>query len=118
MFCQSCGSATETSVRFCQKCGAENPVLPKAAFGAPPPEFPLAGGASDRQKEKSPALKIIFIGCGLLILVAAGGAVPVFYGIKLTLKSSDASKAAVQAVKQSQSARKTLGEITDVGTPM
>ena len=118
MFCQSCGSATEKPARFCQKCGAENPVLREAALGAPPPGFPPAGQESDRPKQKSPALKIIFIGCGLLILLAAGGAVAVLYGIKHAFKSSDAGKAAVQAVKQSDNARKTLGEITDVGTPM
>jgi hypothetical protein len=118
MFCQSCGSATETSARFCQKCGAENPALPEAALGAPPSTSSRARQASDRPKQKSHALKISFIGCGLLMLLAAGGAVAVFYGIKYTLKSSDASKAAVQAVKQSDNAHKTLGEITDVGTPM
>ena len=87
-------------------------------MGAPSPGSPPAGQPSDRPKQKSPALKTIFIGCGLLILLAAGGAVAVFYGIKNALRSSDASKAAVQAIKQSDNARKMLGEITDVGTPM
>ena len=105
MFCQSCGSSLGPTAGFCPHCGASLAVAPPST-------------ASEKAKRKSPAPKFILIGCCLLILLAAGGVIAVFYGIKYAFKSSEAGLAAVQTLKQSDNARASLGEVTDVGTPM
>lgn len=110
MFCPNCGGTVETSAKFCPTCGAAVPVLPPTCLPADQTAQP--------PRRKSSAGKFIIIGCALLILIAAGAAVAIFFGIRYALKSSEAARVAVRALKQSSNARQALGEITDVGTPM
>jgi Cytochrome oxidase complex assembly protein 1/zinc-ribbon domain len=105
MFCHVCGRPLEPSASSCPNCGAAIALPP-----APP--------GHGEPKQKSPALKYILIGCGVLILLGAGAVVAVFFGVKYAFRTSDAARAAVQALRQSNNARHALGEITDVGTPM
>ena len=109
MFCPSCGSAVVPTARFCPNCGAAVP--------APPPAAATDQSAQQPQRKWS-AGKVILLGCGLLVLIGIGIAVAAFFGIRYALKSSDAAKVAVQALKESSAARQVLGEINDVGTPM
>ena len=104
MFCPVCGKPIQPSASFCQSCGA---VIPHAS-ALPTPA----------RTKKSPALKFILLGCGVLILLGGGVAVAIFLGVRYAFKTSEAAQAAVLALKQSNSARQALGEITDIGTPM
>jgi len=68
-------------------------------------------------ERKFPVGKIIAIGCGVLLLLAAGIVLLAFFGVRHFVKSSDAYNAAVNAIKQSSNAQKALGEIVDIGFP-
>lgn len=108
MFCPGCGKPIQSSASFCQSCGAPIP-----SFNDAPAAVPKPPGA-----KKSSAAKFVVIGCVVLIVLAAGVAAAIFFGIKYAFKSSEAAKAAVLALKQSNNARAALGDITDIGTPM
>ncbi|HEY6328800.1 MAG TPA: cytochrome c oxidase assembly factor Coa1 family protein [Blastocatellia bacterium] len=57
------------------------------------------------------------IGAIILVLIVAGAAA-LFLGIRHMLKSSGANEAAVAALRKSHVAAETLGEISDIGSPM
>lgn len=114
MYCPNCGDSINSSSSFCQKCGA---AIPPQASSPEAPSNWQARPQTDNQSKKSPALKIILFGCGTLILLGGAIAVAIYFGVNYALRSSDANKAAVELLKQSENARKTLGEITEIGAP-
>ena len=123
MICTNCGNAVESFNRFCPKCGA--PAQPQSPqYGSPPPysspQAPL-GGPTAQPAKKSSCGKIILI-VGIILLILAGGlAVAIYFGyhkLEQTLKSSEAYTVALNALKANEEARDQLGDIVDTGFPL
>ncbi|MGH9822370.1 MAG: cytochrome c oxidase assembly factor Coa1 family protein, partial [Blastocatellia bacterium] len=63
-------------------------------------------------------IKIILVIAVIGILIFVGAIVAIFFGARSLLKNSEANREAVQALRESPSVSRALGDIRDIGTPM
>lgn len=126
MVCQSCGNEVASGAQFCQNCGAPTeqpkqaeppPYAPPVYGGQPYAPQPVVMQPGLPVKRRS-VIKIILVIAVVGILIFVGGIVAIFFGARSLLKNSDANKAAVQALRESPSVSRALGDIRDIGTPM
>ena len=122
MNCMNCGAAMSPDVKFCPRCGT--PVPQPAAY-APPPEqvrtswAPAPPAAPPRRKSR--AGKILLIVLGVFLVLAAGAAVAVYYGVRYfadSVKSSEPYRVAEKELRESPAAAEALGEIRSTGFPI
>src|SRR5215813_4146472 len=103
VFCQNCNSPLEPSARFCMNCGAQVFAQPAAPSYAAP------------EKRKSSALKVILLVVSILIVLAIGAVVAIYYGINRAVKSSEAYKTALATLKENRAATDAIGDVRDTG---
>lgn len=115
MNCLNCGSSLIATNRFCPNCGAPVASSPIQSPGYSPPAQP--GTQSPKTKSKWSAPKLIFLGCGVLILIGAGVTAVIFFGVRYAIRHSDAALFAEQTLRQSNAVRDALGTVVSVGTP-
>lgn len=92
--CPSCGQALPDRARYCARCGAPvavtrtwsaTPTVPPPA-GPPPPGIPAtAGPLPPGAAHVTPARRRRMVPLWLLILLYAGAAVPLFFGLDFVL---------------------------------
>ncbi len=128
MTCLNCGKELAPSIKFCQKCGT--PTSAAQPQPQPPPQYsPPAGqmqtswGANPEfapPKRKSRVGKVLLIIGIILILLATGVGLAVYFGFKSyerTVKSSDAYKLAESTLKENAAVKERLGNIKSIGYP-
>lgn len=123
MRCSNCGKELRGDARFCPACGTPAAPAPSTApatsFGdAPRP--PLSGiGVARPKKSGCGKALIVLLVIGVLVLVGLGVAAYFGYGfLEDKLKSSEAYKVAVAALKADPQVAEKMGEITETGFPI
>lgn len=120
MICPSCGNTVVDSMKYCSKCGTPvttSPYVPPV--NAAPPVW--TSTVPPPVKRKSRAGKILLIIGIVLIVLATGVGVAIYFGAKSYVRSTRSSAAyalAESTLRSSHAVQERMGEIKSIGIPI
>ncbi|MBC7911260.1 MAG: TonB family protein [Pyrinomonadaceae bacterium] len=128
MTCQNCGKELAPFVKFCQKCGTPASAAPPQPptpqqYSPPAGQMQTSWGANPEfapPKRKSRVGKVLLIIGIILILLATGVGLAVYFGFKSyerMVKSSAAYELAESTLKENAAVKERLGNIKSIGYP-
>jgi TonB family protein len=121
MNCVNCGKELREGLRFCPACGT---AAPQGAAYVPPPPGQMNASWSPAPappRRKSRAGRILLIVFGVLVLLAGGAGVALYYGVRHfanTMRSSEPFQLAEKELRENPVAKEVLGEIKSIGFPL
>lgn len=121
MTCTNCGNTVPDSMKFCPKCGTPMTGRPYTPPVNPAPSRWHLNEQPPPAKRKSRAGKILLIVGIVLVLLASGIGVAIYFGVKSYIRSTKSSTAyalAESTLMLSQAVKERLGEITNIGLPI
>ena len=121
MTCRNCGNDLADHLKFCPKCGTPVSAAPYVPPVAPAqPNWQLNAPIAP-VKRKSRAGKILLIVGIVIVLLAGGIGVAIYFGVRSYLQSTKSSAPyalAESTLRSSVRVKEKIGEIKNIGVPL